>query len=125
VKPGARALLEHERPLAGFLFELARIPIDLNELRVQPMDDSGMGSLQIAPFDRARRFGSCPAECHFYDVDGTPVSVALNLDQTGAPFEIDVWRVDFRPTRGWPLRAELRAGPPDSSLEPAPQSGSA
>lgn len=120
-----RALLEHERPLAEFLFELARIPINLDAIRVRPMDDGGMGSLQIAPFDRTRRFGSSPAQCHFYDVDGVPISVTLNLDQNDAPFEIDVWRVDFKPTRGWPLRAELRAGSPNNSLKPTPQSGAA
>ena len=62
------------------------------------MSDGGMGSLAIAPFDRSRKFGSAPAECHFYDLDGIPVWVVLNLDQDGRPFEVDVWRLDFAPT---------------------------
>ena len=118
-----RALLEHERPLAEFLFELACISVDLDAMRVQSMDDGGMGSLRIAPFHAGRRFGSCPAQCHFYDVNGVPITASLNLDQTGAPFEMDVWRVDFKPMRTWPLRADLCAGPANNSLKPGPQRG--
>lgn len=106
-----RNLLEHERPLVAYLFELAGIPVDLDALIVRPMSDGGMGSLAIEPFDSSRKLGSSPAACHFYDLDGVPVSVELNLDQDGRPFEIDVWRVDFESTVGWPLHAELLAGP--------------
>jgi hypothetical protein len=113
-------LLEHERPLVQFLFDLANKEVEFDELRVEPMDDGGMGSLRIGPIYKGRRFGFCPAECHFYDLDGTLISATLNLDQTGAPFEIDVWRVDFRPTRRWPLTAELRAGSPDNSPTATP-----
>ena len=112
-----RPLLEHERPLAQFLFELAGLSVHLDSLVVQPMDDGGMGSLLIGPFDGDRGFGSSPVECHFYDVDHVPVSVALNLDQNGAPFELDVWRVDFGPIRRWPERTELCAGPPNKTME--------
>lgn len=117
-----RHLLEHERPVVAYLFELAGMPVDLDELIVRSMSDDGMGSLAIAPFDNSRRLGSSPAECHFYDLDGIPVSVELNLDQDGRPFEIDVWRVDFGSTVGWPLRAELLAGPPDNA-KPKPLRG--
>jgi hypothetical protein len=107
-----RHLLEHERPVVAYLFELAGVPADLDALIVRPMSDGGMGSLAIAPFDSSRKLGSSPAECHFYDFDGIPVSLELNLDQDGRPFEIDVWRVDFAPTVRWPQRTELLAGPP-------------
>lgn len=120
-----RHLLEHECPVVAYLFELAGIPVDLDSLIVRSMLDESMGSLAIAPFDSARKLGSSPAECHFYDLDGTPVSAELNLDQHGQPFEIDVWRVDFEPTLGWPLRAELLAGPPNNSFKPTPLRGAA
>ena len=120
-----RHLLEHERPVVAYLFELAGIPVDLDSLIVRPMLDEGMGSLAIAPFDGSRKLGKSPAECHFYDLDGTPVSVELNLDQHDQPFEIDVWRIDFEPAVGWPLLAELQAGPPNNSFKPKPLRGSA
>ena len=120
-----RHLLEHERPVVAYLFELARITADLDALLVRPMSDGGMGSLAIAPFDNTRKLGSSAAECHFYDVAGIPVSLELNLDQNGRPFEIDVWRVDFEPTVSWPLRAELLAGPPNNSFKPMPLRGTA
>jgi len=34
-----RSLLEHERPLVEFLCELVAIRLDLDTLRVQPMND--------------------------------------------------------------------------------------
>ena len=108
-----RHLLTNEIPLVEFLFELAAIPLEVGSLKVQPMADGGMGSLSISPLDPGRRFGSQVAECHFYDEDGIPVSVTLNVDQNGAPFEIDVWRVDFSPTVAWPSRASITAGPPN------------
>ena len=112
-----RALLEHERPLVTYLFELAALAVDLDALRVKPMSDGGMGSLAILPLDDTRKYGSSPGKCHFYDVDGVPVSAELNLDQDGAPYEIDVWKVDFSPTVAWPSRQELRAGPPNNRIE--------
>lgn len=116
-----RHLLAHERPIVAYLFELAGISADINALIVKPMSDGGMGNLFIAPFDSSRKLGSSPAECHFHDLDGVSVSAELNLDQDGRPFEIDIWRVDFAPTVGCPLRAELMAGPPNNSFRPTPR----
>ena len=106
-----RALLERERPLVGYLMELGGISLDLDAMQVEPMDDGGMGSLAIAPLKRL--FGSCAAECHFYDQDGVLVLATLNLDSFGLPFEIDVWKVDFSQTLRWPSRDELVAGQPN------------
>lgn len=105
-----RSLLERERPLVGCLFELAGLSVDLDALRVEPMEDGGMGSVAIAPLGRSH--GSSPAECHFYDSDGVVVLATLNLDADGMPFEIDVWKASFDPIQRWPGRSELRAGPP-------------
>ena len=108
-----RHLLEHEIPLVEFLFELAAIPLEVVSFTVQPLAEGGMGSLAIPPLDPGRRFGSQVAECHFQDEDGIPVSVTLDVDQYGEPFEIDVWRVDFAPTVAWPTRTSITAGPPN------------
>lgn len=108
-----RALQERERPLVSYLFELAGLPIDLDALCVQPMQDGGMGSLALMP--PGRSYGSSPAECHFFDSDGVVVSATLNLDTAGNPFEIDVLKADFSPTTKWPARTDLRAGPPSNS----------
>jgi hypothetical protein len=72
-----------------------------------------MGSLSITPFNSSRKLGASPAECHFYDADGAPVSVVLNLDQDGKPFEIDIWRVDFQAVMSWPLERDILPGAPD------------
>ena len=118
-----RELLERERPLAGYLFELAGLSIDLDALRVEPMQDGGMGSLAIAPL--GRRYGSSASDCHFYDSDGIVVSATLNLDNAGALFEIDILKFDFSPTIKWPGRTDLRAGPPNKSFKPDPLLGPA
>jgi len=117
-----RQLLDHERPLVAYLFELASIAVDLDSLQVAPMADGGMGSLAIAPFG-GRRYGSSPSECHFYDSDGVVVSAELNLDESGAPFEVDVLKVDSSPTVVWPVREQIHAGPPNNSFKPTPLRG--
>jgi hypothetical protein len=119
-----RTLREIERPLVAYLFELASIPIDLDSLRVEPMADGGMGSLAIAPFS-GRKFGSSAVECHFYDSDGVVVSAELNLDQSGVPFEVDVWKVDSTQLHTWPARQQIQAGAPNNSFKPKPLRGSA
>jgi len=117
-----RQLLETERPIVEYLFELAGLSFDSSAFMVEPMADGGMGSLAIAPIGSARQLGSSPAECHFFTDDGVPVSAVLNLDKDGMPFEIDVWRVDFKPVVAWPSRKDLVAGPPNSSLKRTDQS---
>jgi Domain of unknown function (DUF6984) len=105
-----RALLECELPLVTFLFELADLPLP-KTLVVQRMADGEMGSLAFGPIGTGRRYGSSPAECHFRDSDGVIVSASLNLDEQDAPYEVDVWKVDFSPLLRWPTRADLVAGP--------------
>jgi|SRR3954470_8917059 len=111
-----RALLEHERPLVTFLFELAALPLP-DPLLVESMADGGMGSLSIAPSGAARRFGAVAAECHFHDSDGVPVLASLYLDEQAAPLEVDVWKVDFSPLARWPARSNLSAGSPNQAMQ--------
>jgi hypothetical protein len=75
------------------------------EMLVQTMDDGGMGSLLLflgnSPTDD-RHFGKEIAEFSFEDTDGVLVSVALNIDNFGNLFELDVWKVNNSPTLAFP-----------------------
>lgn len=67
-------------------------------LKVAEMEDGGMGSLRLVPRGlelAARRFGSLLAELQFRDADGVEVLASLNADETGVPFELDIWKSDF------------------------------
>jgi hypothetical protein len=64
-----------------------------------------MGSLRLrleGHNETEQRFGRTAAELKFKDEDGTDVLVALNLDEDGIPFELDVWRTDFGQLRRIP-----------------------
>src|SRR6266404_6570699 len=65
---------------------------------VQEMKDGGMGSLRFWQKDGENRIlGGVPAEAHFRDADGMLVIASVIVDQTGAVYELDLWRVDFSP----------------------------
>ena len=102
-----RTLLEHERPLLAYLFARAALPMR-EDMFVKPMDDGGMGSLAIAPFEK-REVGSAAAECQFDDADGIPVLATLFLDRHGSPLEVDVWKTDYSPLQRWPTKPDLGA----------------
>ena len=72
---------------------------------VEPMTDGGMGSLRFAApacEGSQRRLGEVFAEGAFTDRDGMPVSFSVNLDDRGGLFELDIWRVDFKPLQSLP-----------------------
>jgi Iap family predicted aminopeptidase len=60
---------------------------------VQDMNDGGMGSLRFVG-EVGRHFGQTAVEASYHDADGTPVEVAIFLDQHDALYELDVWKVD-------------------------------
>jgi len=41
----------------------------------------------------------------FEDIDGTPISISLNIDENNNLFELDIWRVDFNPVKKYPQPA--------------------
>lgn len=106
----ARALSRQEQPLLVYLYGMAGLPVDIDSIRVESMQDGGMGSFRIAPFSIDRKLGQVAAECQFFDEDKILVSAALNLDEHGIPFEIDVWKVDFSPLSRWPEMHEIIGG---------------
>ena len=70
------------------------------ELLVETMKDGGMGSLLLFPNGERpgkRAFGGVASELEFKDEDGVDVLVSLNLDKEGRLFEVDSWKVDFKP----------------------------
>jgi hypothetical protein len=74
-------------------------------VRVRPLSDDGMGSLELRPLNVAasgRRFGCAASELNYDDIDGVRVLVTLNLDQEGQPFELDVWKTNFEKVVQWP-----------------------
>jgi hypothetical protein len=71
------------------------------------MKDGGMGSLRFVGTND-RRFGRRIGSAEFNDTDGTLVSVALNLDQYGELFELDLFKVDFSPLQRIAPASELR-----------------
>jgi hypothetical protein len=81
----------------------------IDEALVEEMEDGGMGSLHfVRPASSQSRFGKqlCEATCH--DQDGTPVSIALQLDQFGCLFELDIFKADFSPLKKLPSPSDLQ-----------------
>jgi hypothetical protein len=71
---------------------------------VEEMDDGGMGSLRFLRSDgKQQRLGGLLSEREFADSDGVPVMVAINLDDCGELFELDIWKVDFSPLKRFPV----------------------
>lgn len=103
-----RHLTPDELPLIAFLFEQAGLSQNPESLRVEPMDDGGMGSLAFSPISPLRRFGRTASDCLFIDKDGVSVSATLNLDQHGEPLELDMFKVDFSALVEWPSAESLR-----------------
>jgi uncharacterized protein DUF6984 len=70
-----------------------------DDLLVEPMTDGGMGSLKLIPSNASsyRKLGEAVSNIEFNDADGVKVFAALNVDQNGHLFEIDVWKTDFSP----------------------------
>ncbi|MEM9008807.1 MAG: hypothetical protein AAGE59_35525 [Cyanobacteria bacterium P01_F01_bin.86] len=103
-----RGPTDEEIVLLQYLLDLASIELNAKDFMIVSMADGGMGSVSIGTPDPHRSFGRVAAECCFNDSDGTLVFVCLNLDQYGAPFEMDVWKVAFSPLVTWPARDQLR-----------------
>lgn len=76
---------------------LSLTPEALSEIRVEDMDDGGMGSIKFESKKSERRLGSDLARETFVDEDGVEVIATLSLDNYGDLFELDIWKVDFSP----------------------------
>ena len=77
--------------------------------KVRDLKDGHMGSIEFHanPSD-GRHMSGCVAEADYVDSDGVPVSIALNVDQNGNLFEIDIWKVDFSRLLQFPSPLTIR-----------------
>jgi hypothetical protein len=104
-----RKLKKEEYDLIVFLLkdkpDTGHIIAELPELFVEEMNDGGMGSIRFESKNGKRTafFGKQIAEVNLSDIDGTPLSISVNLDSEGEIFELDIWKVDFSPLKQFPL----------------------
>jgi hypothetical protein len=113
--------MEFRRPTADelrLLQELARIagmPDPdrwLDGLSVREMNDGGMGSLELGARSHGGTSGLVvpKASLQFAYEDGVALIVMLNVDASGVPFELDIWKTDFSPVRRIPSSFERPQG---------------
>lgn len=86
------------------------IPSDWKaNLLVQTMEDGGMGSLYLFPYEvinNDRLLGERISEYQYIDEDGVNVIVSLNTDRQGYLLELDIWKTDFSPLIRMPQALE-------------------
>lgn len=103
-----RQLKDNERALLTKLIlskpDSIHLLASLNNAIVEEMNDGGMGSLRFfIPGTKSRRFSKQLLEKEFVDTDGVPIMVAINLDEQGLLYELDIWKVDFSSLKRFPV----------------------
>ncbi|MES2010790.1 MAG: hypothetical protein V4468_18090 [Pseudomonadota bacterium] len=103
-----RRLNDDERTLLAELIagkpQGTRLLDSLADALVEEMDDGGMGSLRFCASDGTPRcLGEQLTEKELLDIDSVPVMVAINLDNRGGLYELDIWKVDFSPLKRFPI----------------------
>jgi len=116
-------MTDDERRLLEALFAASsRLSSEkIDSLKVETLDDGGMGSLRLipeGPLAEDRSFGSAVTECRFTDSDGVEVLAALYLDREDRPFEMNIWKTNFAPLVQIPntLRAQSTGSPGGKEL---------
>lgn len=103
-----RPLTNFEARLVSHLIELSgdqRVRFSPGAFWARDYLDNAPGSFLLIKPDRSDaeiKFGRELVRGEFTDIDGVSVSVALNLDQDGTPFEVDIWKVDDTQVIQWP-----------------------
>ncbi|WP_425127984.1 DUF6984 family protein [Burkholderia gladioli] len=102
-----RSLKDNERALLTALIagrpRAEELLGSLANVRVEEMNDGGMGGLRFCTSDaRPRRLDVQLVEKEFIDSDGVPIMVAVNLDEYGELYELDIWKVDFSSLKRFP-----------------------
>ncbi|MBK8997055.1 MAG: hypothetical protein IPM35_15085 [Myxococcales bacterium] len=96
----------------------AGLSVDEASVRVRPMPDGGMGSLQFSSETPSPHRHHAIGAAEFEDDDGVLVLAELTVDQDGQLFELDLWKVDFSPLKRWPMPEELRSPGVDARRPP-------
>jgi hypothetical protein len=106
----SRRLRQEELDLLGAILKESDIGTSLStDVQVRDLNDGGMGSIEfLCESINAPRQAKCIAEADYMDSDGIPVSIAINVDQNGKLFEIDIWKVDFGRLRTYPTARTIR-----------------
>jgi hypothetical protein len=98
-----RKLFSNEEKLIELLVNQAslKLPTDWkNTIRVESMNDGGMGSLTLflkGVRKENRRFAHNVSNVEFLDKDGISVLAGLFLDQNKELFELDIFKGDGSP----------------------------
>ncbi len=114
-----RKLKKEEYDLIVFMLKdlplLTQVTNDLSDKLVEEMDDGAMGSLLFVANEsnKVRKFYKEIATVSFLDIDGVPVSFAINIDDDGDIFELDVFKGDFSPIKRFPVAPYHLLSPPD------------
>lgn len=116
--PRGRPLSAKEKAVLAALLGCSLEVVDekLPDCVVEDMADGGMGSIRFIN-DRqvSRSFGATIAEATYVDADGVTISIALNVDERGDLFELDIWKVDFSPLSCYPAPEQLQVKFKDKS----------
>jgi hypothetical protein len=116
-----RKLKKKERDLIEFMLKNDRVYNNiingLSKSIIREMDDGKMGSLRFIHDDGLiRSFGKEIVSISILDLDMVPVSFAINVDNYGDLFELDVFKGDFSPLKQFPT-APFDLLPPAQVLE--------
>jgi hypothetical protein len=110
---GLRSLCTEEysliHALLGHVRDGEQLLRQLEHAQVRDMNDGGMGSLEFA--GGRRPLGRLLVEAEYLDRDGVLVSIALNADQSGRLYELDMWKVDFAPLQEFPTSERVTIKP--------------
>ena len=99
--------------LLGGREAMAPLTNGLAQAKVQAMNDGGMGSVRFVSKDSDHReFGGIVREATFQDTDGVPVLASLIVDQSGALYELDIWKADSSPLNCIPNPDQILLDPP-------------
>lgn len=79
-----------------------RLIPQLSSIRVAEMTDGGMGSSKFLGRTTPSRFGQQVGQLEFTDLHGVHASAALNVDQDGALYEVNVFKAGFSPLKSFP-----------------------
>jgi hypothetical protein len=81
----------------------------LADAQVQAIPGEETGSLVFAPPSASpRKFGDVLATAEAEDSDGVLITFALNLDRSGALYELDIWKDDLSRVISLPDLSRLR-----------------
>jgi hypothetical protein len=107
-----RKLRPEEIALVAKLLEFGHreeLGATLTEAEVRAIPGEEIGSLVFAPSGPGeRKFGDVLATAEAPDSDGTTIAFALNLDRSGALYELDIWKDDLSHVITLPDAGSLR-----------------